>query len=237
MESTVGKPLERLSIPVIYVDFETPDQYERDLRVLGRVFEQPERAEELARYYREGVLRVRTAVSGLPREGKPRVLLLYYSETRGSGAFNIPPASWIQTGMVAMAGGTPVWTEANPGKGWAQVSVEQVYAWDPDVIFVTAYTMRSDEVVRRLRADRNWQPVRALAGRRLYAFPGDFYSWDQPDARWLLGLAWMAARLHPDRFRDWDMMALARDFYRRVFARDDVFFETFVVPVLRGDLH
>jgi iron complex transport system substrate-binding protein len=142
----------------------------------------------------------------------------------------------MQTRIVELAGGSPVWKLANPGRGWSQVSMEQVLAWDPDVVFVTAYSLRSDEVAGRLRADANWQAVRAVKRGRFHAFPGDFYSWDQPDARWILGLAWTAARLHPDRFADLDILGLARDFYRQVFGRDQAFFDAFVAPVLRGDL-
>jgi len=233
---TVGRSLEILNIPVVYVDFETPDQYLRDLRTLGELLRQPERAAELIRYFQAAVQRVQNAVAGIDDAERRRVLLLYYSSSRGTSTLNVPPASWMQTVMTEMAGGTAVWREANPAKGWTQVSLEQIYAWDPDVIFVTSYSERSDAVAERIRADTNWHSVRALRNGSLHAFAGDFLSWDLPDPRWMLGLTWMAQKLYPDRFRQVDIIELARDFYRVAYGQDASFFDQQVRPALRGDL-
>lgn len=109
------------------------------------------------------------------------MLLLYYSDKDGEVAFNVPPMPWIQTIMVEDAGGTPVWAEANPGGGWAKVSLEQVAAWDADVVLLVSYFRSPEEVVAELQANPQWQQLSAVQNDRLYAFPGDFYSWDQPD--------------------------------------------------------
>ncbi len=34
-----GKPLEELGIPVVYLDLETPEQYQRDLATIGQIFQ------------------------------------------------------------------------------------------------------------------------------------------------------------------------------------------------------
>ena len=47
MQESLGDPLEQLGIPIVYLDFETPDQYERDLATLGQAFGDPRRAESL----------------------------------------------------------------------------------------------------------------------------------------------------------------------------------------------
>jgi iron complex transport system substrate-binding protein len=235
LSRTTGSSLESLSIPVVYVDLETPAQYYRDLQTLGALLHESSRAAALVQYYQAGVQRVRDAVAGLPDHQRQRVLLLYYSQSQGAGTFSIPPDSWMQTTMVEMAGGIPIWKSANPGKGWSQVSLEQIFAWDPDVIFVVSYNAKSSDVVGRLRSDRDWQAVRALKTGRLYAFAGDFHSWDQPDSRWILGLTWMAQRLYPESFNKLDMIAMVRDFYRTAYGQDDAFFENAVRPLLRGE--
>ncbi|WP_298005177.1 hypothetical protein [Anaerolinea sp.] len=70
----------------------------------------------------------------------------------------------------------------------------------------------------------------------LYGFPADLYSWDQPDSRWILGLSWLAARLHPDRFPQFDIVAEAQQFYQRLYGLDVQFFESRIKPTFRGDL-
>ncbi|MFW5686325.1 MAG: ABC transporter substrate-binding protein, partial [Spirochaetota bacterium] len=43
MRGRLGVGVERLGVPVVYVDLETPEQYQRDLRLFGEVLGQPER--------------------------------------------------------------------------------------------------------------------------------------------------------------------------------------------------
>jgi iron complex transport system substrate-binding protein len=216
------------------VDFETPEQYFRDLVVLGQIFQDEDRAAEAAAYYQARMDWVQQAVSGA--ESRPRVLLLYYTSRDGNVAFNVPPLSWMQTRLVEMAGGEPVWADANPGGGWTQVTFEQIAAWDADQIFIISYSRNPSEVTAELRADPTWQALRAVREDRLYAFAADLYSWDQPDTRWILGLIWLADKLHPERFPDLDITAEARTFYQTLYGLDADFFEANILPTFKGDL-
>jgi iron complex transport system substrate-binding protein len=138
--------------------------------------------------------------------------------------------------MVQIAGGQPVWSDAKLGKGWTQVTLEQIAAWDADFIFVVSYFKNPSEVVSALKADPNWQALRATREGRLFAFPADLYSWDQPDTRWILGLTWLAGRLHPERFPGLDMEAEAKAFYRELYGLDEAFFMAQIRPTFQGDL-
>jgi iron complex transport system substrate-binding protein len=228
-----GKPIEALNIPVIYVDFETPEQYVRDLAILGQVFGNPTRAQAVIDFYQRKVAQIEQAVADAPR---PRALLLYYNDRDGNIAFNVPPLNWIQTRMVQIAGSQPVWSDAKLGKGWTQVTLEQIAAWDADFIFIVSYFKNPSEVVSALKADPNWQALRATREGRLFAFPADLYSWDQPDTRWILGLTWLAGRLHPERFPNLDIEAEAKAFYRELYGLDEAFFIAQIRPTFQGDL-
>ena len=231
---TLGAPLEALGIPVVYVDLETPEQYSRDLAIMGQIFGDEARAQELVAYYETKVAEISEKAAAA--ESKPRVLLLSYNDRDGNVAFNVMPMSWIQTQMVELAGGEPVWADANPGSGSAQVTLEQIAAWDPDQVYIVAYNNDPSEVVAGLQADPNWEGIRAVEERQLYAFPGDFYSWDQPDPRWILGLNWLATRIQPEIFADVDMTAVVMDFYDKVYGLDAAFVEENVLPAIWGDM-
>lgn len=233
----LGKPLELLGIPVVYVDLETPDQYRRDLLTLGEILGDEARAQEVVAFYQERVERVSQALAGLAEEEKPRVLLVYYTDKDGTVAFNVPPMEWIQTWMIQAAGGRPVWGDAHPTGGWTKVGFEQIAAWDPDVVFVVAYFNPIDQVTKTLREDPQWKALRAVQEGRLYGFPDDVYSWDQPDPRWILGFTWVATKLHPERFQGMDILAEARTFYRQLYGMDEAAFEELIQPTLAGDLH
>jgi iron complex transport system substrate-binding protein len=232
----LGKPLETLGIPVVYVDFETPEQYQRDLATLGQIFGNTARAQELATFYQTQVAKVTQATASLDDAKKPKVLLMYYTDRDGAVAFNVPPLSWIQTQLVLMAGGEPVWKDAQLGNGWTKVNLEQIAAWDPDQVYVVAYFNPINDVVAKLKADPQWQQLRAVKDGKLYGFPGDYYSWDQPDPRWILGMDWLAGKVQPDLFKDLNIDQAARTFYKTVYGLDDAAYDKDVKPNLSDDL-
>lgn len=236
MAEKMGDPLEALKIPVVYVDFETPDQYARDLTTLGALFQNEARAKEVAAFFQSKDEAVTKAVSGLKDDQKPRTLVIYYSDKDGTITFNVPPMSWIQTLMVQHAGGTPIWQDANPGNGWTKVSVEQIATWDPEYVFVVAYFNPVNDVVATLKADPQWQALSAVKNNKIYGFATDVYSWDEADARWILGETWLAGKLHPDLFKGLDMQAESLDFYQTLYGMDKAAYEKDIVPMQTGDI-
>lgn len=235
MAETLGDPLTQLDIPVVYVDLETPTQYQRDLAILGRIFDNPDRAEALWQFYQDRMTAIEESLEGLSDAERPRVLVLQHSAQGGEVAFKVPPASWIQTQMVTRAGGAPVWTEAAQGGGWQVVNLEQISAWDPDQIFVIDYFGDVDETVAELAADPKWQTLAAVEGGQLHAFPKDFYSWDQPDTRWYLGLTWLATRIQPARFQV-DVTQEIYRFYDTLYGMDRATVDEHIMPQLQGDV-
>lgn len=236
MADGLGRALEELDIPVIYVDLETPEQYARDLTTLGQLLGNATRAAEIQAFYQSRLDRIAEALKDLGDEQRPRILLLQHSNQGGQVAFTVPSASWIQTTEAELAGGIPVWTEAAQGGGWTIVSLEQIAAWDPDKIFVTSYNSDSSDVVEALRKDPQWQALRAMEADQVFGFAGDLYSWDQPDPRWILGTIWLAGKIHPDEFSDLDTMEEVFAFYRQMYGLDKTPVEEHIVPSLRGDI-
>jgi iron complex transport system substrate-binding protein len=237
MAEQLGAPLGALGIPVVYVDLETPDQYERDLLTLGQLFQNEGRARQILRYYQDRLAQVTQVTGGLSEAEKPSVLVLYYSDKDGEVAFNVPPLSWIQTQLVETAGGAPVWADANPAGGWTKVSFEQVAAWNPDYVYVIAYFNDPAEVVANLHANPQWRLLRAVQEQHLAAFPGDFYSWDQPDPRWILGQLWLAKSLHPERFAGLDLATETQQFYQELYGLEAADFQQEVLPLVKGALN
>jgi len=235
-EQSLGAPLEALGIPVVYIDFETPEQYNRDLATLGQIFQNEARATELAEYYQDRVDAITTVTSTLTDEQKPSVLVVYYNSKDNTIALNVPPLSWIQTTQVIDAGGDPVWKDSELGKSWTTVTIEQIAAWNPDVVFVVSYKSPVNDVVASLKADPQWSELQAVKDGKLYGFATDVYSWDQSDTRWILGLTWMAGKLHPDLFPNLDIKAEAQSFYQTLYNMDVAAFESKILPLFTGDL-
>jgi len=234
LKGQLGDQVEKLGIKVVYLDLETPEQINKDIQTLGQVFGNKDRADELTELYDQAKNKVTDISATISDEDKPSALLLQYSDKGGEVAFSVPPANYLQSQLVDLAGGKPVWKEI-PTDGWTIVTIEQIAAWNPDTIFIVHYQGKAVEVVEALKADANWMLLDAVKNDRLFAFPLDFQSWDQPDTRWTLGLTWLAARLHPDLYPDFDLMAETKTFYQNFYGISDELITEEIVPLLKGD--
>jgi iron complex transport system substrate-binding protein len=236
MAETLGEPLEQLEIPVLYVDLETPEQYFRDVATLGQVLGNGARAEEIRAYYQERLDHVDRNLEGQTAGQSPGVLLLQYSDQGGEVALNVPSVSWIQTTEAELAGGEPVWKEAAQAGGWTVVNFEQIAAWDPDKVFVIHYNSDSAETADKLLEDPQWQALAAGQEGEIYGFASDIYSWDQPDPRWILGVMWLAGKIHPARFDDLDIQQEATQFFQQMYGLDRATVEGQILPLFKGDV-
>ena len=232
MQNELGAGLERLRIPVVYVDLETPEQYQHDLLVLGEVLGQTARGEELARFYARETDRVVRRVA--EAADRPRTLFLYADLAGGERVFNVPPEGWIQTTLVTLAGGDPVWLGEGQGSRWIRVGLEQIASWDPDVITLVAYRQDAQALRDSLLASTTWAPLPAVRNAQLHAFPADHVSWDQPDVRWILGLRWLAHTLHPERFAPSELVEFIYEFYSFAYGMSRIETDDVIFAVLEG---
>ena len=70
--------------------------------------------------------------------------------------------------------------------------------------------------------------------RSIFGFATDVYSWDQPDTRWILGLSWVASKLHPDLFPGYDAKAAAQEFYQDLYGMSAEDFTAKIAPLFTG---
>ena len=236
MAEKLGKSIEELGVNVVYLDLETPEKFYQDIRTLGQIFGNNERAEEIVQLYQGNETRISDALSGLTDEEKPSVLMLQYSNKDDAITFSIAPIDWLQTMLVMNAGGDPVWKDATTDGGWTIVSLEQIAAWNPEMIFVVDYSGKAVDVVAQLKTDPSWQALAAVKDEKVYAVPVDFLSWDQADSRWGMGELWLASKMHPDKFPAFDMLQELASFYQTYYGLDESVINEKIMPLVSGDL-
>ena len=146
-----------------------------------------------------------------------------------------PQPQWLQTDLVNLAGGKPVWLDASTQGGWAVVTLEQIATWNPEMIFIVDYAGNAVDVVAELKTDQNWSKLNAVKDSKIYAFPVDFLSWDQADPRWSLGLTWLATILQPQTFSGVDMTTEVTTFYKTLYNLNDATIKDKVLPIVKGD--
>lgn len=234
LQKSLGDPIEQLGIKVVYLDLESADAIVKDIRNLGLLFGNSAKAEEIVSLIDASVKKVTDQTSTLTDEQKPSVLMLQYSDKGGEISFKVPPLGWLQTSLVTLAGGTPVWKDV-PTDGWTLVTLEQIAAWNPQVIFIIDYKGNAVDIVKNLKADAKWSLLEAVKNEKIFAFPLDFQSWDQPDTRWPLALTWVAMKLHPDLFSTVDFNQEIMSFYKNFYNLDDSVITGKILPLVKGD--
>ena len=230
--------LEEFGIKVVYLGLETPDLYMKDIKNIGLVLGNSQRADEIIAYYQEKLNGIENITSTLGEEGQPDVLLLEYSDRGGEVAVQVPAAAWMQTLEVQLAGGNPVWLDmAEKTSGWTVVNLEQIAVWNPDKIFVIVwYTLDPDDVLTSLKTDSRWVNLSAIKNDEIYIFPCDVYGWDTPEPRWLLGTVWLAKHLYPDQFSDLDLKLEMIEFFSGMYDMQESDVQEKIVPELRTDV-
>jgi len=235
--NSLGNQLEQIGIPVLPLHLESHESYLEDVRRIGKLFGNPERAEEIAAYFNARIAHVEQTVSSIPAEERKRVMMLYISSKDGKTAFNAAPDSWIQTYMTETAGGIPVWKGSNLSDGWQTINFEQLAQWDPDSIYIISYRSPASEFAEEISQSPLWKELRAYRNGNVKAFPQDFHSWAQPDSRWILGLQWLAHDIYPELFPDYVMKDSVFSFYSELYRIPDEIISSVIIPKIAVSAH
>jgi iron complex transport system substrate-binding protein len=170
-------------------------------RNLGELIGRQGEAEKYARYADDTLKTIIERTAAITPSNRPRV---YYARgphglTTGlGGSINVETIELLAQNV---AGG-------NKG-GLANISIEQVLLWNPDVIITI-----DQDFAASVYGDPSWASVNAVRNGRVHLSPKMPFGWVDfpPSVNRLIGLWWLAKILYPDRF-DEDMRALTRDFY------------------------
>ena len=182
------------------------DRIPESYRTLGELVGHKERARELAAYAQETLATVRGRCLAVPLERRPRV---YYArgpaglETGLGGSINVEILEYLGLRNVAAE---------MPG-GLANVSLEQVLRWDPEVIVTIDQSFAAS-----VRQDPLWKGVRAVRDGRVHLSPKLPFGWIDfpPGVNRLAGLWWLGKAVYPQLFPE-DLRVLTREFYQRFY--------------------
>jgi iron complex transport system substrate-binding protein len=181
-------------------------------RFLGQLLGHPQRGDALAAYAEHTLREIDGRVAKIPESRRPKV---YYA--RGPDGLQTACGEGTQLEVTVRAGGRPaLLCGFGPGRrGRRSVSLDQVIAMRPDVIFAT-----DPAFLKTIREDWRWKAVKAVADGRVYLAPTDMGGWiDRPPLfTRLLGLTWAYDRLYqPPKKADADIAAAKAEFFKLFF--------------------
>ena len=197
----------------LFEDYSTIDTFNAWVDLLADVLDKKDQAPGIKAYAQEKLEFVRSRVGSLKDEDKPRALILAnYNENvivAGGTSF---ANYWITT-----AGGTNLGYDV--GAFVAPVNMEQIYEWNPDVLYINSFSPYTvDQLVKsEAKEGDDWSGIAAVQNGRVYKIPKGTYYWFPPSSDAPLNLLFMAKTMHPELFEDVDLEAEIRAYYRDLF--------------------
>jgi iron complex transport system substrate-binding protein len=181
------------------------------LRSVGAVLGVPERAEILARYAEDVLAEVQSQVAKIPLASRPSLYV-----ARGPRGLETAVAGSIGSEVVELVGARNVSSKETAPRTIAEVSPEQILAWQPDVVLTVDRRFHA-----AIRTDPVWREVKAVQAGKIHFVPDLPFSWlDNPPApNRLIGLLWLGKLLYPASFPQ-DIRAEARRFYALFYQQE-----------------
>lgn len=105
--------------------------------------------------------------------------------------------------------------------GTPSVSMEQVYSWNPDRIYITNFNdALPEDLYSNALGGHDWSAVKAVQDQQVKKIPLGIYRWYVTNTDSPLMLLWMAKQHHPDLFADIDLDKTVADFYKEFYNLD-----------------
>lgn len=207
MDDEIAK-MEEAGIKVVALQYGTLDDLETWIRIIGKMFQKEDRAEELITYFNDNVDEVTEKLAGLGEEDYSNILILSDNlKVTGTGFANY----WVEkSGAV------------NPAKDLSgealNVNMEQIYEWNPSIIYIGNFTeLQPSDLIDNKLEGQDWSVVDAVQNKQVYKIPIGGYRWDPPGIETPLMVKWLAKIQHPELFEEMDMYEEVSKFYKDVY--------------------
>lgn len=198
-----------LGIPVVMMPNASLADLKVTVRMTGEVLggDAVRIAREYVSYFDANIARIERVTSSIRVDRRARVL-----HTASNGIFSIDGRDTLVDDWIRAAGGVNAATVTGNIR---TVGIEQILAWNPDVIIVGSAPNEASR--RQILDDPRWREVKAVRDGRVYVNPTGAYLWDRHSAEAALQVLWAAKTLYPERFEDIDIEKETRNFYSRFF--------------------
>lgn len=194
-----------------YDCIETLNQW---LALLGQMFPENDVGDTVRAYSEAAYQEVQARVLQLTDEERARAFFLFkYSDT----AIVTSGERFFGQWWADAIGAINVAKELE-GDNARPVNLEQIYAWNPNRIFITNFTpAQSEDLYQNTVGNYDWSGIDAVEAKRVYKMPLGMYRSYTPGVDTPITLLWMAKTAYPELFADIDVTARAREYYQSVF--------------------
>ena len=197
--------LEDLGMDVLLVNPESQDLLTEMIQMVAKACNRESTAEALLGFLSEKEAYLRAALADVDA---PSVYL-----SGNSNFLSTAGNDMYQADMIRLAGGRNVAGEITETY-WADISYEQLLAWNPDYIILASSAKYTVEDVLN---DPNLVNCSAVVNGNVFKIPADAESWDSPVPGSILGALWLANILHPDLLTDTNCTEIMDEYYETFY--------------------
>ena len=213
----LGEQLRKAGFPAVAIsvnkwEYDCIETLNQWAALLGEIFPENDRREAVAAYSEKIYSMVQDRVRDIPE--RQRVLYLFqYSETNLLTSGQKFFGQWWADAIGAVNVAQELTTDNS-----VAVNMEQIYAWDPELIFITNFTTAEPvDLYENTVGVYDWSGIQAVKDRQVYKMPLGMYRSYTPGADTPVTLLWMAKTAYPEQFADIDILTETKAYYKEVF--------------------
>ena len=194
-------------------DADPIDRYQQWLELLEDVFNEDGKMNDFKSAGNAIVADVEKRIAAVPQDKRPSAMILWkYSDgvpqVSGNGTFG---TFWLKRlGVKDVV--------VDEAKGFTQVNMEQVYRWDPDILFLDGpglLSLRTADVIENRVQGTDFSTLSAVKNKRVYDTTLGMWNWFTPNPDAPLVYAWLACKAYPEVFADYPLEQTIKDYYQK----------------------
>ena len=187
------------------------DRYGQWLKLLEDVFGEEGKTDDFIKAGQDIVKDVEERIAKIDDSKKPTGLILWkyvhgVPIVNGKGGFGDFYLKRI--GVKNVAGDLP---------GFPKVSLEQIYQWNPDILYLNGpglSDITTKDVLENSVEGIDFSNMKAFKDKKVYNTKLGMWNWFTPNPDAPLVLAWLAKSTYPEEFKDYDLKAMIKDYYK-----------------------
>lgn len=158
---------------------------------------------------------INAKIDSLSTDEKPNALMVYQLSDQ---AITVSGKNFFGNQWLNATGANDVAESSVTGR--KDVNMEQIYDWNPDIIYLTNFTeIQPEDLYNNTIPGQDWSEVDAVKNKKVYKIPLGIYRWFPPSGDAPLMLKWLASKNQPELF-DYNMEEEIRTYYKEFYEFD-----------------
>ena len=198
---------------VLYPSFTNHADMKKSISIMAEVIggDAPKIANKFSEYFDGNLKRVLSKTDKIAASDRPKVLHI----ADGKNLLKVDGTNTIIDEWIRVAGGQNAVSKAG---NMLELNAEEIININPDVIIIGR--AKAPEILKKLYENQVYVGTNAVKNKKVYVNPAGVFSWDRYGAEGALQILWAAKTLHPELFKDVDIAAETKKFYKEFLHYD-----------------